>query len=209
MVGDDVSVDLDIAMAARRSGIPGAQTPRGILTRLQSTVIAQVLSEVEDKEDPAVIECGFMLLTLGEDTVLEAARQIRRLNKMAQRDQKPHDFTMNLSAASSGFTFHCSNLPFEEAQRRLYGHCLVRKYAQHATSWFGICLRPGDIKVRTGATLQYQWTQDATLDDMTKNMRAAEPGAEPRAKAKIGRNELCPCGSGSKYKKCCLGKPTR
>ena len=23
---------------------------------------------------------------------------------------------------------------------------------------------------------------------------------------KIGRNELCPCGSGKKYKKCCIGK---
>ena len=23
---------------------------------------------------------------------------------------------------------------------------------------------------------------------------------------KIGRNELCPCGSGKKYKKCCLRK---
>ncbi len=23
---------------------------------------------------------------------------------------------------------------------------------------------------------------------------------------KIGRNELCPCGSGKKYKKCCLDK---
>ena len=24
---------------------------------------------------------------------------------------------------------------------------------------------------------------------------------------KIGRNELCPCGSGKKYKKCCFNKP--
>ncbi|MBP9521733.1 MAG: SEC-C domain-containing protein [Enterococcus sp.] len=23
---------------------------------------------------------------------------------------------------------------------------------------------------------------------------------------KIGRNDPCPCGSGKKYKKCCLGK---
>ncbi|MBD3810221.1 MAG: SEC-C domain-containing protein, partial [Sulfuricurvum sp.] len=23
---------------------------------------------------------------------------------------------------------------------------------------------------------------------------------------KIGRNDLCPCGSGKKYKKCCLNK---
>lgn len=27
-----------------------------------------------------------------------------------------------------------------------------------------------------------------------------------RTSAKIGRNELCPCGSGKKYKKCCLNK---
>ena len=25
---------------------------------------------------------------------------------------------------------------------------------------------------------------------------------------KIGRNDPCPCGSGKKYKKCCLDRPT-
>jgi hypothetical protein len=33
------------------------------------------------------------------------------------------------------------------------------------------------------------------------------PAAKPaRAAPKIGRNDPCPCGSGRKYKKCCLGK---
>jgi len=27
-----------------------------------------------------------------------------------------------------------------------------------------------------------------------------------RAKMKVGRNDICPCGSGKKFKKCCLGK---
>jgi len=27
----------------------------------------------------------------------------------------------------------------------------------------------------------------------------------PRRVVKIGRNEPCPCGSGRKYKKCCIG----
>jgi uncharacterized protein len=27
----------------------------------------------------------------------------------------------------------------------------------------------------------------------------------PKAAPKIGRNDPCPCGSGKKYKKCCLG----
>ena len=30
--------------------------------------------------------------------------------------------------------------------------------------------------------------------------------AKVGTKKKIGRNEPCPCGSGKKYKKCCLGK---
>ena len=30
--------------------------------------------------------------------------------------------------------------------------------------------------------------------------------AEALNKGKIGRNEPCPCGSGSKFKKCCLPK---
>lgn len=27
-----------------------------------------------------------------------------------------------------------------------------------------------------------------------------------RVERKVGRNEACPCGSGKKYKKCCIGK---
>jgi hypothetical protein len=211
MIGDDVAVDLDLAMAARRTGIPGARTPKGILTRLESTIIAQILSEIEDKEEPAVIELGFMLLTLGEDTVTQADRYIRRINKWTCRDGKPHDFTMNLSAASSGLTFHCSNSPFQTAQRALYVHCVRRKYVERAASWFGVCLHPGDLKIRTGVTLQHEWKQDAALDEMTKGMATAAVGASnpksrPQAQPKTGRNEPCPCGSGIKYKKCCLRK---
>jgi len=32
---------------------------------------------------------------------------------------------------------------------------------------------------------------------------SAGPALAPAAKAKVGRNDPCPCGSGKKYKKCC------
>jgi preprotein translocase subunit SecA len=35
---------------------------------------------------------------------------------------------------------------------------------------------------------------------------APEPQRPERAKTKVGRNDPCPCGSGKKYKKCCLNK---
>ena len=34
---------------------------------------------------------------------------------------------------------------------------------------------------------------------------AADPSSQPHvAEAKVGRNDICPCGSGKKYKQCCL-----
>jgi uncharacterized protein len=41
-------------------------------------------------------------------------------------------------------------------------------------------------------------------------IRHAQFGREPATppKTKVGRNELCPCGSGLKFKKCC-GSPAK
>jgi hypothetical protein len=36
---------------------------------------------------------------------------------------------------------------------------------------------------------------------------APQPVPPPRPSPKIGRNDYCPCGSGLKFKKCCLNKP--
>ena len=69
LVQDDVSSDLDVAMAVRREGVPGASTPDGILTRFEGTHYARIISEVEDKAESTAIDLGLMLLELGEDTI--------------------------------------------------------------------------------------------------------------------------------------------
>ena len=47
------------------------------------------------------------------------------------------------------------------------------------------------------------YTDDEELEDYSKPAYV-EPFV--RKKAKIGRNNPCPCGSGKKYKKCCMNK---
>jgi preprotein translocase subunit SecA len=38
----------------------------------------------------------------------------------------------------------------------------------------------------------------------TRGLRTASaPALAPATRAKVGRNDPCPCGSGKKYKKCC------
>lgn len=40
-------------------------------------------------------------------------------------------------------------------------------------------------------------------EDVSDMDRALRPPAPVLAKPKVGRNDLCPCGSGRKFKKCC------
>ena len=81
------------------------------------------------------------------------------------------------------------------------------KIHPHAQTWFGVCVRPKDQALRFGLSLNFPWEQNDAMDALTKNM--GKPGKlstllREAASAKVGRNDPCPCGSGKKYKKCCL-----
>ena len=44
---------------------------------------------------------------------------------------------------------------------------------------------------------------EKTMDKLRKQLKIHNPYR--RVKEKVGRNAPCPCGSGLKFKKCCLG----
>lgn len=209
MLDDDISADLDLAMLVRREGIPGKGTPEGILTRFSATALGRMVKAIEARSDPATIDLGFTLLTLGEDTVLEVSAGIDLLAKQCIADGKNHDLTVGLGSGGTGLTIHCNDDPIEVAGPALQRHCHARKYTEHAQTWFGVCVRPIDQALRFGINLEFQWEHDDTMDALTKYM--GKPGKltallrqEAKARAKVGRNDRCPCGSGKKYKKCCL-----
>ena len=199
LLEDDISLDLDIAMAARRDGVPGVTTPDGILTRFAETHFGRIIAGIEDKPSPVAIDLGLMLLELSEDTVRDLNRYVDRALAMTVADGQLHDATIGVAA--TGLTIHCSNLPVEEAEIRLRRHCEKRKYLEKADRWFGLTLAP-DGSIRLAAELNRPWKFDPSLE-------AACAGASMRPMTdikKIGRNDPCPCGSGKKYKRCCLGR---
>ncbi len=209
MLEDDISTDLDLAMLARREGIPARRTPDGILTRFAATTLGRFVKEIEARPDPGTIDLGFMLLTLGEKTVVEVSKGIEELAKRAGADGTSHNLTIGLGKGRTGFTVHCNKDPIEIAGSSLQRHCHARKYTEHAQTWFGVCVKPDDTSLRFGLNLDYPWERNDQMDALTKNM--AKPGnlsallnQSAQGERKIGRNEPCPCGSGKKYKKCCL-----
>jgi hypothetical protein len=198
-LGDDIATDLDIAMNVRRERLPGQATPDGVLTRFPATTLGRIVERIETKPDPATISLGFALLALGEDAVRQASNHIDRIIKLARRDGKPHDFAAGIGNRM-GIAVHCNDDPFELATRRLEYHCQKRKYLEKADAWFGTCLSPQDGAIRFGVSLEFPWKADADMEAMIAGIE----GSMREASKKVGRNDRCPCGSGKKYKKCCL-----
>jgi hypothetical protein len=210
MLSDDLSTDLMIAMAARRDGVTGQRTPDGILNRFNGTAIAAIIEQIEAVAEPAAIDLGFLLLTLGEDAVDLANKAIPKITRMARSDGKTHDMTVAIDNELTGLTVHASARSDEIAREALRDHCHRRKYLQKASTWYGICVRPSDERLRFALKLDFPWIQDSQLDavlpNMGKPLAPAAALAQLERKPKTDRNEPCPCGSGRKYKKCCLYK---
>ena len=202
LVDDNVSVALDVAMAVRRDGLPGAATPEGILTRMKGTPFSRIIAEIETQPTAAAIDLGLFLLELGEDSVRVINDHVDRLSFLTSVDGGLHDMSLGFNAPSTGLTIHCSPFRPDEAEQRLHRHCRIKKYSQKAATWFGIAIRPnGSIQI--AAKLAGPWEYDPMLEQL-KSTLGPPHWVRGRASAKIGRNARCPCGSGEKYKRCCM-----
>lgn len=209
LLEDDISADLDLAMLVRREGILGKDTPDGILTRFSTTVLGRMVQAIEASPEPATIDLGFTLLTLGEEAVIAASEGIEQIAQMAAADGKHHDYTVGLGPGDTGLTIHCNHDPIEVAGPKLQKHCHARKYTERARTWFGVSLRPNNLTIRFGINLDFPWRQSDQMDNLTRGMSKALnlnniDLRQRSTRPKVGRNKPCPCGSGKKFKKCCL-----
>lgn len=207
VLDENVAIDLDTAMTVRREGIDGTHTPNGILTHLEGTLVGRMIEAIENRPQPELVDLGFMLLTLSGDTLKTLNRGLEEIARQARVDGKNHDFTLAFHEGDTGLTVHCGTLINSEAAEKLLLHCKRRKYACGAGSWFGLVVRAEDGLPKFGLNLRFPWSQDDLMDEATKGMAQGSnfpPSSAMFKPRKIGRNEPCPCGSGRKYKKCCL-----
>ena len=203
-LGDDLCADLDIAMYARREGLPGARTPDGILTRLVGTAVGTLVDTIETIDDPELVDLGFFLLAANEDTANEISNGIKEIAKRCRQDGLHHDFSVALREGSAGLTIHCNMLPEAAGAPKLRRHCERRKYLARANRWFGISIDPSTHRIRYGGKVEHDWAYSAEMEQATKQTVSSElRTSRPKRGEKTGRNDPCPCGSGRKFKKCC------
>ncbi|WGE84980.1 YecA family protein [Actinobacillus equuli] len=201
---DNLNAELDLVMQSKRTGLSNKYIPDGILTRYHGTFFDKLIKDIENNPNPNVIDLGFELLMLNEATISVLNENVNRIQAASIRDRKLHDLTLTFGAETSGgLTIHCTNEPYNEAISTLDSHCMLRKYKHKSDRWFGIGIDIDNTRVRFGVNKIYKWQQS---DEMDKKCRIVPfTGKITYSSArKVGRNEPCPCGSGKKYKKCCI-----
>lgn len=210
MLEDSVAQDLDAAMIVRRDNQPGDDTPVGILTKMRGTRYESLIKEIEARAAPSILELGFHLLSMDENSCRNVHRILEVITRQTRNDGRRHDVTLASNSPPCGISFHCNPTPSPEAIAVLETHCVKRKYQQHAAQWFGVSVSPTG-QVQFGVTLDFPWEPSDELEQLTADMKPASKvhDAIPQflrkvTNMKLGRNDPCHCGSGLKYKKCCL-----
>lgn len=207
LLDDSVASDLDAAMTVRRDGLPGNDTPKGILTKLKNTRLGKLVAEVEHDPNQFSVGMGLAILEMGEDSVRKMSSTLDLMIRDAGRTGGHHDLTIPLEHRDAGLSIHVNSNPNQEASDKLRSHMLYRKYAQRAGIWFGLLLEPTTGKPRFGAKVRAPHAFDFKLEAMTAKAAPLQKFEDLPAqvvKRKIGRNDPCPCGSGKKFKRCCL-----
>lgn len=204
---DDFTASLDIAMLARRNGAPGAKTPKGILTRFQGLTIGRLVQDIEAAGAPELTGLGLAFVQLSTESAEQLSKGIDRLVRETSTTGGHRDLSVSLDSGKSGVTVHINSLPDLVARDRLTMHCRIRKHAARAEAWYGLLLSPGTGAIRGALIHEEAWQDDPALDETLKLWPNRDPvplETLSTGRKKIGRNDLCPCGSGRKYKKCCL-----
>jgi len=202
---DSVSSDIDSAMMVRRLGIAGKSTPDGIVAQLMNGHLGKILKLIGKLDDPVAIDLGFLLLTLGQDSIDKIETNLEKILTKSRRDHSSSDLSMSIGKKETGFTVHSNTRPVKEAMEQLRIHCEMRKYIEKAKSWYGLCIHPDNGGLRLVIKGEYPWAQSNNMDDLVKSnlLKQKRILGGVKKKNKMGVNERCSCGSGVKFKKCC------
>lgn len=168
------------------------------------TEIQGILDQLRTWDDDGARWISFVLLGLDDQVLLELAHIISELKNQTVPNGifrryvfSDNDVVISITGSSSANS--------QELKERVNLRATVEKYRRKLDKsiGFGIFCHPGKQNnlFDTACYIEHPWHQDGELESLLNN----EPMSNPDPGAKMpGRNDKCICGSGKKFKKCCL-----
>ena len=83
---DSLASDIDAAMIVRREGLPGKDTPDGLLTRFKGTFVGRVIDDIDRDPNALCVELGLSFLEMGEDGINQIETLVSRMAAKGRSD---------------------------------------------------------------------------------------------------------------------------
>ncbi|MFA0964404.1 YecA family protein [Roseivirga sp. BDSF3-8] len=156
-------------------------------------------------DDPKKTDIIFALMDFNGDSVDSLIKYMKATKRKTIIDHENHNMTMPMSETSFGITYFSHKKDnLDELKRILADFTQAKKYKSKSRKWLGL----GSLKSSSklfDVLLYYddEWGFNTNLEDMIQFLPTNEALVRKPDGERIGRNDLCFCGSGKKYKKCC------
>ena len=207
MLEDDISQDLDAAMYVRRLGASGEETPRGILTRMRDTVFGGIVDRLRQCESPATMSLVLFFLQCGSDVWRRMNLALESLLQSVSANVGSRTVSSFFGDIGVGLTVKCTSSRRIGHEESLSEASTAHKYKRRAGMWVGISVSDRDGSVGEVVALEYRWRRDLDVERRLSERRQHTAIVGLRTESglsAVGRNDPCPCGSGKKFKKCCM-----
>ena len=157
----------------------------------------KIVQKIENINQDKFSIIAKLLLSYDDQHQIEIEKQaINILNKNRK------NFSIPLIDENIGFTFIHNQY---ENKDGMDFYCKILAYEQKINNWFlimldGVSLNSLDVNFR------YFYFDNEFDEDLERELKELRERRLEQSKSfqKIGRNDICPCGSGKKYKKCCI-----
>lgn len=166
----------------------------------------KIIERLKLSTNPGFVDAIFELYDTAGDGADELVSFIKKTKEKAIKEGKNSDFSLIANDNKNGVSFIAQNPASTNLLPAIFNLSVARKYKTKADKWLGLSSNAESPDLVEVAVFNKQpWQSNPKLEALQSTM--LKPGMFINLK-KVGRNEKCPCGSGRKYKKCCLNKPT-
>lgn len=178
------------------------------MQKLPST-FTTLLSLCENKEKGPITHFTNFLLDMADDSRRSFCEQIQNLSR---RQAELGRMVPLIAFGELSYCLYIRQPGIQETSRKMQREYVLATLAQNKNPYCYLIQIENNSQAQiVGVEYEYLTQHDITVEKKSELMRKGIEYAERRkisymcqtGKRKIGRNELCPCGSGKKYKRCC------
>ena len=214
LVGSDSDIDRYLR-AREEPALPRRDFPRRSLPATISRLVRQIDECGQAGRSDFLVE----LLGLPDPTLIAVGRHLDGLTALTSSDRSRHSFSVLSLDGLTGFAAVCTYGDPEGLKRSLVALCMAKKYETRAKVWLGVGLDASESNPLLWIFFKEgEWVPDPGFEKWLPQLKKpghrtrvpAVPSIAPKLVrgyrtrlASVGRNDLCPCGSGRKYKHCC------